>query len=89
MRLRDVGRPLAVGVDRVDADADGLDVALVPLGLEARHGAELGGADRREVLGVREEQAPAVAEPFVEADRPIRGLGLEVGGDVAEREGYG
>ena len=37
--------------------------------LEACHGAELGRADGGEVLGVREEHSPAVADPLMEVDR--------------------
>ena len=74
----------AVLLDRVDAEADDLDVALVELGLELGHVAELGRADRREVLGVREQDAPGVAEPLVEADVAFGGFGLEVGGGVAD-----
>ena len=47
-------------------------------------GAELGGAHRREVLGVGEQDPPAVAEPLVEVDRALGGVGGEVGGGVAE-----
>ena len=46
-------------LDGVDAQADDLRVALVELGLELRHVAELGRADRREVLGMREQDRPA------------------------------
>ena len=72
-------------LDRVDADADDLDAALVELGLDPGHVAELGGADRGEVLGVREQHRPAVADPLVEADAALGGVGLEVGRGVAER----
>jgi hypothetical protein len=57
-----------VVVHGVDAQADDLGVALVELALERRHVAELGGADRREVLRVREQDRPAVADPLVEID---------------------
>ena len=44
--LLDVLRPLLVVAHGVDAQAEDLGVALVELGLERRHVAELGGADR-------------------------------------------
>ena len=44
---------IGLSVDRIDAEADDLDVALVELGLQLRHVAELGRADGREILGVR------------------------------------
>src|SRR5690606_41426945 len=59
----DVFLPAGVVGNRIDRDADQLDVALLELLLEASHRAELGGADRREILRVRDEDAPAVAEP--------------------------
>ena len=65
-------------VGRVDADADQLDAALVELRLEPCDGAELGGADRREILRMREEKRPAVAEPFVKADVAFGAFGFEV-----------
>ena len=77
-----------VVVERVDRQADHLDVALVELGLDLGHVAELGGADRGEVLGVGEQHAPAVAEPLVEVDRALGGLGGEVGCGVAEANGH-
>ena len=54
-------------------------------GLQLGDAAELGRADRREVLGVREEHAPAVAEVVVEGDRALGGLRGEVRGFVAQR----
>ncbi len=84
LRLLDVLAPLAVGVDRIDAEADHLGVALVELGLEAGHRAQLGGAHRGEVLGVREEHRPAVALPVVEVQLALGGGGGEVGGIVAQ-----
>ena len=84
--LLDVLRPVLVAVDRVDRQADDLDVALVELGLDLGHVSELGRADRREVLGVAEEHAPRVAQPLVEVDRALSGLGGEVGGGVAQSQ---
>src|SRR5262249_45939683 len=50
---------------------------------------QFGGADRREILGMGEEQAPAIAEPLMKADRPLSRLGFEVRGGIAESEGHG
>ena len=58
-----------VGIDR---EPDDLHAALVELGLDPGHVAELGRADRREVLRVREQHRPGVADPVVEADRALR-----------------
>ena len=78
-----------VGLDRVDAEADDLHVALVELGLELRHVAELGGAHGREVLRMREQHRPRIADPVVEADPALGGVGLEVRRDVADAKCHG
>ena len=78
-----------MAVHRVDRQADELAVALGELGLDLGHVAELGGAHGREVLGVREQDGPAVADPVVEVDRALRGLGGEVGGGVVDAQGHG
>ena len=49
---------LLVALERIDAQADDLHVPAVELRLDPRHVAELGRADRREVLGMREQHAP-------------------------------
>jgi len=77
-----------VGLDAVDADADELRVALRELVLAVGERAELGGADRREVGRVREEDAPAVAELLVKPDGALGGVGGEVGGGVAELDSH-
>jgi len=73
-----------VVVHRVDRQADDLGVALVELGFQLRHGAELGGAHGGEILGVREQHRVARADPLVEIDPALRGVGLEIGGFVAD-----
>ena len=75
-------------LDRVDADAQDLDAALVELRLDPGHVAELGGADRGEVLGMREQHRPAVAEPLVEVDATLGGIGLEIRRGVAQTDGH-
>src|SRR5262245_36763496 len=75
-----------MAVHRIDAQADDLDPALVEGGLDPRHVAELGGADRREVLGMREQHGPGIADPLVKADAALRGIGLEVGCGFAKLE---
>jgi hypothetical protein len=54
-------------------------------GLIVRHVAELGGADGGEVLRVREQHRPGIADPVVEADAALGGVGLEVGCCIALR----
>jgi PAS domain S-box-containing protein len=84
--LLDVFGPALVRVDRVDAQADQFAVSLRELGLDLRHVAQFGGAHRREVFRVREQDRPTVADPLVEVDRPLRGRGGEVGGRIVDSQ---
>jgi hypothetical protein len=70
--------------DRVDGKPDDFHVALVELRLELGHIAELRGAHRGEVLGVREQHGPGVADPLVKTDTAVSCLGFEIRGGVAE-----
>ena len=88
LRLLDVGRPARVPVDRIDAQADDLDVALFEFGFDLGHVAKLGGADRGEVLGVREQDGPGIADPVVKFDFAFRRLRLEIRRRVANRESH-
>jgi hypothetical protein len=76
--LLDVLRPPLVVVDRIDAQADDLAVALGELRLQPGHVAELGRAHGGEVLRVREQDGPGVPDPLVEVDPALRRLRREV-----------
>ena len=76
-------------LDRVDAEPDDLAVALLEVTLELGDRAEFGRADRGVVLGVREQDAPAVAEVVVQGDGARGAVRGEVGGGVAELDGHG
>ena len=39
---------------------------------------EFGGANRREILGMTEQNRPAIADPVVKADRTLAGFGGEI-----------
>jgi hypothetical protein len=82
----DVLYPALVTIQGIDAQADHFSIPLGELVLESGDPAELGGAHRGEVFGVGEEYGPAVAFPFVEADRTIGGFGCEVGGIVTKAD---
>jgi hypothetical protein len=71
-------------LDGIDREADDLGSALGELAFETGHGAELGGADGSEVLGVREEDGPVVADPLVELYRAMGAIGRKVGGFVVD-----
>jgi hypothetical protein len=77
--LLDVVRPPLVVPGRVHGQPDDLHVAPLPLGAQLGHVPQLGGAHGGEVLGVGEEHGPRVADPVVEADPSLGGVGLEVG----------
>jgi hypothetical protein len=52
--------------------------ALFELGIDLRHVAELGGADRGKILRVREQHHPVAADEVVELDLAFGGLGFEI-----------
>src|SRR6266545_6894431 len=76
-------------VDGIDAQAHQLDAALVEFRLQLRESAEFGRANRREILRVREQKRPAIADPIVEFDCSFGGLGFEIGGGCANLECHG
>src|SRR5437899_7720213 len=80
LSLLDIGCPLAVIAHRVDAQPDNFGVSLGEFRLEPRHIAEFGGAHGSKVFRVGKQDRPAVADPFVKADRALRGSGSEIGG---------
>src|SRR5581483_6293731 len=86
LRLLDVVSPLLVLVDRVDRQTDDLHAPPVELRLDARHIAELSRAHRGEILRMREQHTPRIAQPVMEPNRPLRRLSLEIGGSVTERQ---
>jgi hypothetical protein len=75
-----------VAVDRIDAEPHQLDAALIEFRLQFGQGAEFGGADRGEILGMREQERPAVADPIMELDFSFGGFGLEIRGHSANLE---
>jgi hypothetical protein len=62
--------------------------ARVELRLEPGHVAELRRAHRREVFRVREKHRPRVADPLVETNGAICGLGFEIRSDIAELKSH-
>src|SRR5688572_15708983 len=86
LRVLDVLRPLLVVTQPIHADPEDLAIALVELRLDPRHIAELGGADRREVFRVREQNRPTIADPFVEIDRTLCRVSREVRGNIVDTQ---
>jgi len=83
----DILNPLLVAAKIVCRETDDFDVALLEVFRPAGYFAQLCGAHRSEIGGMREEDGPAVANPVVELDRPLSRLSGEVGGDRAKSEG--
>ena len=69
--------------DTITRQADDLHAALFEFRLQLRHITELGRADRGEILRMRENDRPAVADPIMELDRAVGRLCLKVRCDVA------
>jgi hypothetical protein len=82
--LLDVNRPAPVVVDGVRAEADHFRVASVEFRFQTGHVAQLRRADGREVLGMRKQNRPFLADPFVKLDGTVGGVGGEVGGFIAD-----
>ncbi len=76
-------------VHRVHRQAQHLDAALVEFRFQLGDRAQLGGADRREILGMGEEQHPAIAGPVIEVQLAFGGVGGEVGGGFVDGQGHG
>src|SRR5215831_5454022 len=68
---------------------DDLDAAFVELGLDPGHVAELGRANRSEILRMREQHAPGAAHPFMKANAALRGVGFEIRCEMVESQGHG
>jgi hypothetical protein len=86
--LFDVRRPLGVIRNGIDAEANDLGVALLEFRGETGHIAQLRGAHGSEVLGMREQDGPAVANPFVEVNRAASCFRGEIGGSVVDAQGH-
>src|SRR5437899_5653508 len=74
----DVLRPALMIAGRIDRQSHDLHVSAVELWLNFGHIAEFGRADRGEVLGVREQDGPRIADPVMKAHPPLSGFRLEV-----------
>src|SRR5688572_765774 len=83
LRLLDVARPALMTVHRIYTQTDHFRVSPLEFRLEFRHVAELGSADRSEILGMRKQDSPRVSEPLVKFQIAFRGLSLEVGSGFA------
>ena len=75
-------------LERVDREAEDLHVALVELGLDLRHVTELGGADRREILGMGKQHGPIIADPLVKLNFAARRLCCEIRSSVIDSQGH-
>src|SRR5262249_57784341 len=65
------------------------DAALVEFRLDLGHVAELGRANRGEILRVREQHAPEAAHPLMKANVALRGVDFEIRCEMVESQGHG
>jgi hypothetical protein len=72
--------------DRVDAKADHLCTTLREIGFQTGYSSQLRCADGSEVLWMREENSPVVADPFVEVDAAVSGLCGEIRSNIIDTE---
>src|SRR5437588_3468887 len=84
--ILDFHGPPALAARRFHAQADDLAIPLLEFGLQPGHVTQFRGAHRGEVLGVREQDGPAVADPLVEVDPALRSLGGEIGSLVVDAQ---
>ena len=80
----DVFGPLLVVSDFVHAEPYDFDVPLVELALELRYFTQLGGADWREVLGVREQHGPTAPDPVVKLNGTLCRIGFEIWSRISQ-----
>src|SRR5215211_5653021 len=83
LSLLDVFCPAFMGISGVDAESNHFHAAFLEVRLTARDISELGGANGSEILRVREQNCPAITDPFVEANRSFSCICCEIGCDIA------
>src|SRR5690606_5504931 len=88
LRLLAVLRPELVVFHRVDAQANELHAEPIELRLDLWQATELGSADRRDILGMREEKAPGIAQPFMKTDPAFGRIGLEIRSNTSDLQSH-
>ncbi len=83
LRLANVLGPALVRIGLIHAQADHFDVALIEFRFQPRGLAQLSSADRSEILWMRKQYRPAIANPFMKADRPFSGFRVKVRRHIA------
>lgn len=83
----DIFDPLVVVFEAIGRNSNEFDIALSKVISAASDLAKLSGADWCKVSGMREENRPRVANPFVELDRASSSLCFKIGGNVSEAKG--
>lgn len=79
--------PGLVGFGTVGRQTNQLDTSLGEFGFQLGESTQFSGADRSEVIRVREQHNPVFTNEFVEQDRTVGGLSSEVGGSGAQSQG--
>src|SRR6516165_5270753 len=75
-------------IDGVHGEPNDLDVAPVKLRLEPGHVAELGRAYRREILRMREQDGPGIADPLVETHASFGRFRFEIRGCITDLQSH-
>src|SRR5690606_26670398 len=86
LRFVDVLDPLLMGFGIVHRNGDHLDITLGELARDNSGIAKLGGADRSEVGGVREQYPPTVAQILMESNAADGGILFEIGSGVSQTQ---
>lgn len=84
--LIDIFDPSSVALNGVCRQSNQLDTSFCELRLELGESTEFGSADRSVIFWVGEEDNPLITNEFVEIDRALGGIGLEVWGNGTETE---
>jgi len=83
----DIFDPLVVVFEAIGRNSNEFNIALSKVISAASDLAELSGADGCKVSGMREENRPRVADPFVELDGSNSSLCFKIRGNISEAKG--
>ena len=85
----DIAFPLLVVLNPVDATPITLVPRLAHSSASLRHGAEFRGANRCEILGVREQDGPAVADQIMQRNSALVGFDGQIRNRVVDAQAHG
>ena len=74
--------------DAIHRNAHHLGAALGPFRFQLRHSAELGGANRGEILGVRKKNRPVVADPVMQGHTALVSFHSQVRNRIIDAQAH-